>query len=51
MNDVECNQALGELRGVFGIHVGLLATKYGIDVEDGLASILPEYEEDLSSDP
>ena len=51
MNDVEFNQALGELRGVFGIHVGLLATKYGIDVEDSLASILPEYEEDLSSDP
>jgi hypothetical protein len=42
MNDIEFNQALGELRGVFGIHVGLLATKYGLDVEDGLASILPE---------
>jgi hypothetical protein len=42
MNDVEFNQALGELRGVFGIHVGMLAAKYGFDVEDELASILPE---------
>jgi len=49
-NDIELNQALGELRGVFGIHVGLLATKYGLDVEDRLASILPESGEDQSSD-
>jgi hypothetical protein len=41
MNDPDFNQALGELRGVFGIHVGLLAIKYGLDIEDGLASILP----------
>ena len=27
MNDPEFNQALGELRGVFGIHLGLLAIK------------------------
>ena len=33
--------ALGELRAVFGIHVAQLAVKYGIDVEDELASILP----------
>jgi hypothetical protein len=41
MNDLDFNQALGELRGVFGIHVGLLAMKYGLDIEDDLASILP----------
>lgn len=33
--------ALGELRGTVGIHVAQIATKYGLDVEDGLASILP----------
>ena len=49
-NDIEFNQALGELRGVLGIYIGLLATKYGLDIEDSLASILPESEEDQSSD-
>ena len=33
--------ALGELRGVFGIHLAKLAVRYGLDVEDGLAQILP----------
>jgi len=37
----EFNGSLGELRGVFGIHVARLAASYGIDVEDDLASILP----------
>lgn len=35
------NQALGRLRGVAGIHVGQMSVKYGLDIEDGLASILP----------
>ncbi len=35
------NQALGELRGVFGIHVAQIAVKYGLDVEDPLATIIP----------
>jgi hypothetical protein len=26
---------------VFGIHIGQLAVKYGVDIEDELASILP----------
>lgn len=34
-------EALGELRATFGIHVGQIAAKYGIDLEDDLASILP----------
>jgi hypothetical protein len=33
--------ALGELRGVFGIHVWKIAVAYGIDVETDLASIMP----------
>jgi len=33
--------ALGELRGVFGIHIAKIAAEYGLDVEDSLASILP----------
>jgi len=33
--------ALGELRGTFGIHVARLAAQYGLDIEDELASILP----------
>jgi hypothetical protein len=37
----EFNAALGELRHAVGLHVAQLAVKYGIDVEDDLASILP----------
>jgi|GEM_PF-431009 len=37
-------EALGEMRGVFGVQIGMLALKYGLDVEGDLASILPEYE-------
>jgi len=33
--------ALGELRGTFGIHVAKIAAQFRLDVEDGLASILP----------
>ena len=36
--------ALGELRGVFGLHLVQIATQYGLDIEDELASILPESE-------
>ena len=35
------NQALGELRGVFGLHIAQLAVRYGLDVPDELATILP----------
>ena len=35
------NGALGELRGVFGVHIATLAASYGLDVEGELASILP----------
>ena len=39
--EFETFAALGELRAVFGIHIAQLAVKYGIDVEEELASILP----------
>lgn len=38
--------ALGQLRGEFGIHIAQLAAAYGIDVEQGLASIIPEKDKD-----
>jgi hypothetical protein len=34
--------ALGELRGVFGVHVSKIAVAYGFDVENDLAAIIPE---------
>ncbi|MFC2070040.1 DUF6650 family protein [Chloroflexota bacterium] len=39
--DYEVFAALGELRAAFGIHIAQLAVKYGIDIEEELASILP----------
>ncbi len=33
--------ALGELRGVFGIHIARIAAHHGLNIEDELASILP----------
>jgi hypothetical protein len=35
------NAALGEMRGVFGVHLLQIAAEYGLDVEDDLAAILP----------
>ncbi len=43
--------ALGELRGVFGIHVARLAAQYGLDVEDDLAAILPSADEESDDGP
>ena len=42
--------ALGELRGVFGDHLAQIATRFGLDVEDELASILPEADADDDGD-
>ncbi|MRH02427.1 hypothetical protein GIY21_19185 [Xanthomonas sontii] len=33
--------ALGELRGVFGVHIAALAAAYGLDIEQQLAAIIP----------
>lgn len=35
------NGAIGELRGVFGIHVAKIAVMYGLDIEEDLAKIIP----------
>lgn len=41
MHDIGFNQSLGELRGVVGVEVFKIAAAHGLDVEDGLAAILP----------
>jgi hypothetical protein len=46
LDDFNLNQAIGALRAVVGVHVGQIAVRYGIDVEDGLASILPAVAEE-----
>lgn len=38
--------ALGELRGVIGVHLAALAALHGLDVGDDLASILPAQDSD-----
>lgn len=38
--------ALGELRGTFGVHLAQIAAHFKLDIEDGLASILPARAED-----
>lgn len=40
-HDWQFMSALGELRGVIGLHVAALAAKHGLDVEGELESILP----------
>lgn len=43
------NSALGEMRGVFGVHLAKLATAYGVDIEDDLAAVIPG--EDVPASP
>lgn len=45
-SDWTFNSGLGELRGVFGIHLAKLAAQHGLDIEDDLAAILPAPVED-----
>lgn len=40
------SEALGRLRGVFGVHIKEIAAHYGIRVEEGLADILPPEDTD-----
>lgn len=40
------NGALGELRGVFGVHIASIAASHGLDIEGELASIVPEVADD-----
>ncbi len=39
--------AVGELRGTFGVHLAQIAAHCKLDIEDGLASILPASAEDI----
>lgn len=41
IGDWEFQQALGEMRGVVGLHIAQIAVRYGIDVPEPLAVILP----------
>jgi hypothetical protein len=38
---------LGEMRAVFGIHIGQLCVKYGINIESDLATILPIEDDEI----
>lgn len=38
--------ALGEMRGTFGVHLAQIAAHFKLDIEGGLASILPARAED-----
>ena len=42
----EFNGAVGELRGVFGVHLLQIAAQYGLDVEEDLSSIIPIQDDD-----
>jgi len=45
------NASLGELRGVFGVHVAQIAVLYRLDVEKGLSSIVPAVDESPPNEP
>jgi len=38
--------AIGQLRGTFGVHLAQLAVRHGLDVEDDLAQIFPGEDKD-----
>jgi hypothetical protein len=38
--------ALGEMRSTFGVHLARIAAHFKLDIEDGLASILPALDEE-----
>jgi hypothetical protein len=50
-NDALTWQALGEMRGVFGLHLARLCAAYGVDVEPELATIFPEADTDTREAP
>jgi hypothetical protein len=37
----EFNGALGQMRGVFGVHLAFVAARFEIEIRDGLEAILP----------
>jgi len=42
--------ALGEMRGVFGVHIAQLSARYGLDVEEQLSVVLPAEDESSAAD-
>lgn len=42
--------ALGEMRGTFGVHLAKIAAEFKLDIEDGLAEILPAPATDSDDD-
>jgi len=44
LSDYRLNQTLGALRATTGMHVAILAVKYGLDVDSPLDTILPPAE-------
>lgn len=42
--------ALGEMRGVFGIYIAIMALQYGLHIEGKLASILPLEDSNYTED-
>ena len=49
--DIGFNQALGELRSVFGLHIAQIAVKYGIDLEEELAYLAHTVDTALPVEP
>jgi hypothetical protein len=43
-------EALGELRGMFGLHLARLCAEYGVDVEPELAAIFPDSDADTANE-
>lgn len=36
------SEALGKLRGLIGVRIGHVAARYGLDISDELATIVPD---------
>jgi hypothetical protein len=51
LEDWRLNQALGQLRAVFGLHIAQLAVKYGIDLEEELAGLAYTVDAALPTEP
>jgi hypothetical protein len=43
------NQAVGELRGVVGVYIAILAATHGLNIEAGLATIVPGRDEETEA--
>jgi len=46
IGDVDVFAALGELQAIFNIQIAQLCVKYGIDIEEEIATLLPVQDEE-----